>query len=66
MKVRIYAELPERLAQHFLQTLRDFDGTNPGCHFEVLVVSDMDDRDVARVLDAIDPPFRFRHKMTKQ
>jgi hypothetical protein len=35
MKIFTIADVPEDLAQKWLQHLRDFDAANPGCHFEV-------------------------------
>ncbi len=36
MKVFIRAHIPPELQQKWLQHVRDFDVTNPGCHFEVI------------------------------
>lgn len=37
MKIFIGAELPEALAQSFLQHVRDFDTAHEGCHFEMMI-----------------------------
>ena len=36
MKIFTVADVPDRLAQAWLQHLRDFDTANPGCHFDVM------------------------------
>lgn len=66
IKMLLHAELPEALAQPFLQHLRNFDTAHPGCHFEMLAVTDMDNAEVERVLDSIDPPFKSRVRMPIQ
>lgn len=38
-KIFTCAHLPPQLEQQWLQHLRDFDNTHPGCHFEVWVES---------------------------
>jgi hypothetical protein len=35
MKIFTIADVPDDLAQDWLQHLRDFDTAHPGCHFEV-------------------------------
>jgi hypothetical protein len=35
MKIFTVAEIPDELAQAWLQHLRDFDTAHPGCHFQV-------------------------------
>jgi hypothetical protein len=46
------AHLPDELVQKWLQHLRDFDTTHPGCHFEV--VAEGEGKTVSDVLRAID------------
>jgi len=36
IKIFTVAHVPPDLAQAWLQHLRDFDTTHPGCHFEVM------------------------------
>ena len=40
MKIFTVAEIPDELAQDWLQHLRDFDTAHPGCHFQVVADSD--------------------------
>jgi hypothetical protein len=36
MKLVVTGEIPDELAQHFHQWIRDYDAAHPGCHFEVV------------------------------
>lgn len=59
VKIFTIANVPEELAQNWLQHLRDFDTAHPGCHFEALAVApEMSNAAVAEAL-ALDPPFKF-------
>lgn len=61
MTVRILtrANVPDELANAWLQHLRDFDSAHPGCHFEILAdAPDMALADVMKVL-TVDPPLPF-------
>jgi len=54
--IYVKATVPDELAQNWLQHLRDFDATNPNCHFEVVVESETKSvGDVMRTID-INPP----------
>jgi hypothetical protein len=59
MKIFTVAEVPEELAQAWLQHLRDFDTAHPGCHFQV--VADAADMPTAKAVELIkiDPPLDF-------
>jgi hypothetical protein len=59
MKIFTVAEVPEELAQAWLQHLRDFDTAHPGCHFQV--VADAPDVPMAKAAELIkiDPPLDF-------
>lgn len=37
MKIIAQCEIPDELANEWLQHLRDFDATHRGCHFEVMM-----------------------------
>jgi hypothetical protein len=37
MKILTQCEIPDHLANAWLQHLRDFDAAHPGCHFEVMM-----------------------------
>jgi hypothetical protein len=39
MKILAQCEIPDELANAWLQHLRDFDTAHPGCHFEVMMQS---------------------------
>jgi hypothetical protein len=39
MKILAQCEIPDELANAWLQHLRDFDIAHPGCHFEVMMQS---------------------------
>ena len=58
-KVFTIAVLPDDLARAWLQHLRDFDTSHPGCHFEVAV--DSPDISLAEALLALhlDPALTF-------
>jgi hypothetical protein len=58
MMVQIKAELPDELAQAWLQHIRDFDAANPGCHFQITAFSaEIRTDEMARILESLDPPF---------
>ena len=60
MKITTVANVPDALAQAWLQHLRDFDTAHPGCHFEVFAnAPGMPTRDMLAALD-IDPPLPVR------
>lgn len=40
MKIVTHADVPDELAQLWLQHLRDFDAAHPGCHFSVGMETD--------------------------
>jgi hypothetical protein len=39
MKILAQCEIPDKLANAWLQHLREFDAAHPGCHFEVMMQS---------------------------
>lgn len=39
MRICTVADIPDELAQAWLQHLRDFDTAHPGCHFSVLAAA---------------------------
>ena len=39
MKILAQCEIPDALANAWLQHLRNFDAAHPGCHFEVMIQS---------------------------
>jgi hypothetical protein len=59
MKIFTVAEVPEELAQAWLQHLRDFDTAHAGCHFTV--VADAPDMPASKAVELIkvDPPLDF-------
>lgn len=61
MKIKVFtvAHLPHKLAQAWLQHLRNFDTQNPGCHFEVM--ADAPNLTIAEMqkLIQIDPALSF-------
>jgi hypothetical protein len=40
MKILAQCDVPDELANAWLQHLRDFDAAHPGCHFEVMMTND--------------------------
>lgn len=40
MKILAQCDVPDDLANAWLQHLRDFDTAHPGCHFEVITQTD--------------------------
>jgi hypothetical protein len=40
MKIALQCDVPDDLANAWLQHLRDFDVAHPGCHFEVMMQAD--------------------------
>jgi len=64
MKITTIADVPDELAQEWLQHLRTFDAAHPGCHFVVRAhAPDMSTRDMMKALE-VDPP--FDHTEVKQ
>jgi len=60
MRSAILAEIPDELAQQWLQYVRDFDVAHPGCHFNIIAVApDMTVADLMRATE-ISPPFQHR------
>lgn len=59
MKIHVAADIPDGLAQKWLQHLRDFDMLYPGCRFEVMV--DAPQMSLAEMIKAIrvDPKLDF-------
>lgn len=58
-KIFITAEIPQELEQKWLQHVRDFDVSHPGCHFEVAM-----DRPDINIMEAVkklqvDPALTF-------
>ena len=51
MKIATIANVPDNLANAWLQHLRDFDTAHPGCHFEVL--ADAPDMPFAEVVKTL-------------
>jgi hypothetical protein len=51
MKIHVVADIPDVLAQEWLQHLRDFDTAHPSCHFEVM--ADAPQMSVAEMVEAI-------------
>jgi hypothetical protein len=39
VKIIAQCDIPDKLANAWLQHLRDFDAAHPGCHFEVMMQS---------------------------
>lgn len=61
MNVKIFsvAEVPEELAQAWLQHLRDFDTAHPGCHFQVFAdAPEVSTADVVRMV-TVQPGMTF-------
>lgn len=58
MKICTVADVPDELAQAWLQHMRDFDATHPGCHFQV--VAEANDMSTEQMLASLvlDPPLR--------
>ena len=65
VKIFTVAEMPEKLAQAWLQHLRNFDNANPGCHFQVL--GDAPDTPMTEIFEMlrVDPGFDF-HKVLER
>ena len=58
MKIHIEAEVPDHLAKDWLQHLRDFDTTHPGCVFKVLAAApDMTVDAMRESLESVEPGF---------
>lgn len=51
MKIFTVADVPDDLAQAWLQHLRDFDAAHPGCHFEV--AADLPDMPLAKAIELL-------------
>ena len=51
VKIYTFATVPDDLAHAWLQHLRDFDTTHPGCHFEV--IADMHNLSTAEVVETL-------------
>lgn len=56
MRIACVADVPDELAQEWLQHMRNFDIAHPGCHFEVRGATGASINTVLRSLQ-IDPPF---------
>ena len=58
-KIFTRADIPERWQQEWLQHLRDFDASHPGCHFEVM--ADAPEASLAEIVDMlrVDPALTF-------
>lgn len=56
--VQILADIPPASLRDFLQHVRSFDASHPGCHFRISVASDPGEsaRDISRMLEGLDPP----------
>jgi hypothetical protein len=59
MRIFTAADVPDELAQEWLQHLRDFDAAHAGCHFQVL--ADAPGVSTAEILEAlkVEPPLAF-------
>lgn len=68
MNVRIItiANVPDDLAQAWLQHLRDFDVAHPGCHFEVM--ADALDLTLAQAVELVrvNPDLTFQQIFTRE
>lgn len=51
MKIFTIAHVPDDLKQEWLQHLREFDATHPGCHFEVGI--DAPDMPMAKIIEML-------------
>jgi len=51
VKIFTVADVPEALAQKWLQHLRDFDAAHPGCHFQV--AADAPDMPMAKIIEML-------------
>jgi hypothetical protein len=56
MKIVTRAEIPDGLAQAWLQHLRDFDEKHPGCHFQVVARGEISTAEMMKMLQ-ITPSF---------
>ena len=66
MRSVILAEIPDELAQQWLQYVRDFDVAHPGCHFNIIAVApDMTVSDLMRATE-IAPPLQHRGVVRKE
>ena len=59
MKIFTVADVPDELAQAWLQHLRDFDVAHPGCHFEVMADAEhLTVREMVEILK-VNPGLKF-------
>lgn len=56
--VQILGAVPETLLQEFLQHVRTFDKSHPGCHFQIRILSnnDVSVEAMSVLLAGLDPP----------
>ena len=50
-KIMTFAWVPDALVQPWLQHLRDFDVSHPGCHFEVMTATP--EKSIAQVIEML-------------
>lgn len=64
-KIFTIAHLPDDLMHAWLQHLRDFDTTHPGCHFEVC--ADLPDHSLPEMLELLrlNPDLTFAQLVTR-
>jgi hypothetical protein len=67
MKILTIADVPDELAQEWLQHLRDFDAAHPGCHFDIAAnAPNVSSGAAMEMLLEIEPPFPFYSQLKKQ
>lgn len=56
--VQILGTVPEALLREFLQHVRTFDASHPGCHFQIQILSNSHHSadSMATLLAALEPP----------
>jgi hypothetical protein len=57
MRIGIIGDVPDELAEQFLQHVRDFDAAHEGCHFDIMASTEMGTEAVKALLGGIDPAF---------
>ncbi len=65
--VQILGSVPEALLREFLQHVRTFDATHPGCHFQIQILSNSRDSadSMVSMLEGLEPPIPVTGVMTR-
>ena len=58
--VFIAGYLPDEVMQEFMQYVRNFDVSHPGCHLKIMLSSDLSTAEMEKMLDSVDPEFKIR------